>query len=90
MLESKSAKFENKIAKGQERDVFQKSGPYGRATITGPLLKKVKSIKIPEERKEKFPYIANALVAQAEKVESAGLQYWCLDEITEKLEKLLK
>ena len=89
LLESKSAKFDNKIAKGQERDAFQKSGPYGRAIITGPLLKEIKAEKDPIIRKNKFPYVADAFLAQSKKVENAGMTYWCFDEISEKLEKLL-
>lgn len=90
LLESKSAKFENKVSKGQEMDVFQKSGPYGRAIIIGPLLKAIKQIQDSLQRKKTFPYVAESLVNQAQKVENTGLQYWCFDEITEKLEKLLK
>lgn len=90
LIESKSAKFDNKVAKGQERDAFQKSGPYGKAVIAGPLLKNIKSVTDKKEIEKKYPFISNALIAQAEKVERAGMKYWCIDEIAEKLEKGLR
>ncbi len=89
LLEAKSAKFDNKIAKGQERDVFQKSGPYGRATIVGPLLKEMLNAS-KKERRDKYPFVDKAFYDQTEKVESAGMTYWCFDEIVEKLKNLLK
>ena len=89
LIESKSAKFDNKVAKGQERDVQKKSGPYGKAVIAGPLLGEIKSIKDSKEREKEYPYVSFALFAQAQKVEDAGMQYWCLDKISENLKKLL-
>lgn len=88
LIEVKSAVFDNKIAKGQERDVFKKSGPYGKATIVGPLLREMLNTKA-EERKEKYPFVTKTFYAQAEKVESAGMTYWCFDEICKKLKNEL-
>jgi len=89
LLEIKSAKFDNHTAKGQERDVLKKSGPYGKAIMIGPLLSEMKPFNEENARKDRYPYLSIMLYDQYVKIQAAGLEYWCLDEVAEKLKNMI-
>ncbi len=89
LIEIKAAKFETSIAKGQERDAFRKSGPYGQSFVIGPLLSEMLDTK-DGDRKKEYPFVADAFFKQAAKVENARMSYWCFDKICEDLANALK
>jgi hypothetical protein len=93
LIEIKSSKFETSIAKGQERDVYQKSGNYGLSFIATPLLKEMwdyySKAQDKQEAERHYEYVASFYFKHAKKVKDAGIQYWCFDEITEKLGETL-
>lgn len=81
LVEMKSGEFETDTARGKEHGAYQKSGPYGKSVIVGPMLSFL-------EGKE-YHWVSRTIRDQKVKCEQAGLDYCYFDKIEEYLERKL-
>ncbi|NPV37747.1 hypothetical protein BREVNS_1744 [Brevinematales bacterium NS] len=81
LVEMKSGEFETDTARGKEHGAYQKSGPYGKSVIVGPMLSFL-------EGKE-YHWVSQTIRDQKVKCEQAGLDYCYFDKIEEYLERKL-
>lgn len=85
LIEVKSAKLERETIKTREFGAFQKSGPYGKSVIVGPLVKSVM-----EESGRFKDYVPASVVEQYESARFLGSSYAFFDELGEKLDQLIQ
>lgn len=85
IIEIKTYDFEGKTAQAQEGLAYKKSGPYGKATIIGPII----STFYRDDNKEPPPYIDGKIKDQEETARQNNIPYYYLDKIKEMLEEQL-
>lgn len=85
ILEAKAGKFEGETAKAKSYGASSKSGPYGKSYMVVPIL----SSDFNEEKRLR-EYIPPVLAASFENLREHGLEHILLDELEDKLKKILK
>lgn len=87
ILEMKTFRLKNDVARGREYIAKLRSGPYGRAIIVSPLLSTDKRI---EEDVVTYPdYIPFELSSQENVALSNGVRFWNIDKFDENFKKEL-
>lgn len=85
LIEVKSAKLERDTIRTREFGAFQKSGPYGKSIIVGPLVKSV----LDESGRFK-DFVPPSVVEQYESARFLGSSYAFFDELGEKLDQMIQ
>lgn len=88
IIELKTYEFSGDLVQAQSGLAYKKSGPYGTAIIIGPLFSNMINKK--ENGQKIVPYyIDGPIKTQQETAEQNGIEYYCLDQLTEMLQKKL-